>query len=90
MIGYHLDLTGPFGVKDTEGNPGVARRLLQQGLREEGWSNISQMPLITHLRCSNREAKWQATLYSRAKKKLCCVASIFKAIHRLNTRMMGY
>ncbi len=46
MIGYHLDLTGPFNVKDTEGNPDIARRLFQQGLREEGWSDISQMPAI--------------------------------------------
>jgi peptide/nickel transport system substrate-binding protein/oligopeptide transport system substrate-binding protein len=46
MIGYHLDLTGPLGVKDTEGNADVARRLFQQGLQEEGWFNVSQVPSI--------------------------------------------
>jgi oligopeptide transport system substrate-binding protein len=46
MVGYHLDLTGPFSVKDTEGNPDGARRLFQQGLREEGWSAISQVPPV--------------------------------------------
>lgn len=46
MIGYHLDLTGPYNVKNTEGNVDVARRLFQQGLSDEGWSNVSQMPPI--------------------------------------------
>jgi peptide/nickel transport system substrate-binding protein/oligopeptide transport system substrate-binding protein len=46
MIGYQLGLTGPFGIKDTEGNADVARRLFQQGLREEGWTDNSQMPPI--------------------------------------------
>jgi oligopeptide transport system substrate-binding protein len=46
MIGYHLDLTGPFGIKDSRGNVSVAQQLFRQGLQEEGWSDISQIPPI--------------------------------------------
>jgi len=44
MIGYNLNLTGPAGVKDTRGNPDVAKQRLQVGLQQEGWSSIFQMP----------------------------------------------
>jgi oligopeptide transport system substrate-binding protein len=46
LAGYNLNLTGPAGIKDSRGNPSVAQQLLQIGLREEGWANISQMPPI--------------------------------------------
>jgi peptide/nickel transport system substrate-binding protein/oligopeptide transport system substrate-binding protein len=46
MIGYHLDLTGPAGVKDSRGNVSVAQQLFRQGLQEQGWSGVSQMPPI--------------------------------------------
>jgi peptide/nickel transport system substrate-binding protein/oligopeptide transport system substrate-binding protein len=47
MPGYNPNLTGPGGVASTKGNPTMARALLQQGLQEEGWSSISQMPPVT-------------------------------------------
>jgi oligopeptide transport system substrate-binding protein len=47
MPGYNPHLTGPDGVASTSGDPVKARDLLQQGLREEGWTSISQMPPIT-------------------------------------------
>jgi peptide/nickel transport system substrate-binding protein/oligopeptide transport system substrate-binding protein len=47
MQGYSgSKLVGPFNVQDTNGNASVAQRLFQQGLREEGWSTVSQMPPI--------------------------------------------
>jgi oligopeptide transport system substrate-binding protein len=46
MPGYNANLTGPDGTKSTEGNPAKARALLQQGLREEGWTSVAQVPPI--------------------------------------------
>ncbi len=46
MPGYNPGLTGPDGTQSLKGNPDEARTLLNQGLQEEGWSNISQLPPI--------------------------------------------
>jgi peptide/nickel transport system substrate-binding protein/oligopeptide transport system substrate-binding protein len=46
MPGYNPALTGPDGAQSLKGNPDKARTLLQQGLQEEGWSSIAQMPAI--------------------------------------------
>jgi oligopeptide transport system substrate-binding protein len=46
MPGYNANLTGPDGVTNTSGDPAKAKALLQQGLQEEGWSSVSQMPAI--------------------------------------------
>jgi peptide/nickel transport system substrate-binding protein/oligopeptide transport system substrate-binding protein len=43
--GYNPNLTGPDGAT-THGNPAMAKQLLQQGMQEEGWSSISQIPTI--------------------------------------------
>lgn len=47
MQGYNEHLTGPDGTQSLKGNPAKAQALLKQGLHEEGWSSISQMPSIT-------------------------------------------
>jgi oligopeptide transport system substrate-binding protein len=46
MPGYNANLTGPDGVTGTSGDTTKAKALLQQGLQEEGWSSVSQMPAI--------------------------------------------
>jgi oligopeptide transport system substrate-binding protein len=46
MPGYNPNLTGPDGVASTKGDTTKAKALLQQGLTEEGWSSVSQMPPI--------------------------------------------
>src|SRR6266851_2057926 len=46
MPGYNPNLTGPDGTKSTSGNPAKARALFQQGLREEGWTSVAQVPTI--------------------------------------------
>jgi peptide/nickel transport system substrate-binding protein/oligopeptide transport system substrate-binding protein len=46
MPGYTPNLTGPDGRKSTSGNPEMAKKLFGQGLQEEGWSSVSQMPAI--------------------------------------------
>ncbi len=46
MEGYNANLTGPDGTQNLTGNATLARQLLQQGLREEGWNQVSQMPSI--------------------------------------------
>ena len=46
MPGYNPHLKGPEGVASTKGDPAKAKALLQQGLQEEGWSSVSQMPAI--------------------------------------------
>ncbi len=46
MPGYSPTLTGPDGVTGTSGDTTKAKALLQQGLQEEGWTSVSQMPAI--------------------------------------------
>jgi peptide/nickel transport system substrate-binding protein/oligopeptide transport system substrate-binding protein len=47
MPGYFPNLTGPDGVTGTSGDTAKAKALFQQGLQEEGWSSVSQMPAVT-------------------------------------------
>ena len=46
MPGYNPNLTAPDGVTGTSGDTTKAKALFQQGLQEEGWSSVSQMPAI--------------------------------------------
>ncbi len=46
MPGYNPNLTAPDGVTGTSGDTTKAKALLQQGLQEEGWSSVSQMPAV--------------------------------------------
>ncbi len=47
MPGYDPNLTGPDGKTSVTGDPTQAQALLQQGLKQENWSSVSQMPPIT-------------------------------------------
>jgi len=47
MPGYSPNLTGPDGVAGTSGDSTKAKALFQQGLQQEGWASVSQMPPIT-------------------------------------------
>jgi peptide/nickel transport system substrate-binding protein/oligopeptide transport system substrate-binding protein len=47
MPGYNANLKGPDGTANLAGNAQRAQELLRQGLREEGWNSIAQMPKIT-------------------------------------------
>ena len=47
MNGYNPHLTGPDGTQSLQGNPAKARALLSQGMQEEGWSSLTQVPSIT-------------------------------------------
>ncbi len=47
MPGYNPNLTGPAGVVGTTGDQAKAVQLFQQGLQEEGYSNVSQLPSLT-------------------------------------------
>ncbi|MBV9690249.1 MAG: peptide ABC transporter substrate-binding protein [Ktedonobacteraceae bacterium] len=47
MTGYNAKLTGPDGTQNLTANPTLARALLKQGLKEEGYSDVSQLPPIT-------------------------------------------
>ena len=46
MPGYNPDLTGPDGVASTKGDTTKAKALFQQGLQEEGWTSVAQVPPI--------------------------------------------
>lgn len=46
MPGYNQNLTSPDGTPSTSGNSAKAQALLKQGLQEEGWSSVSQMPPV--------------------------------------------
>jgi peptide/nickel transport system substrate-binding protein/oligopeptide transport system substrate-binding protein len=53
MTGYNPDLKGPDSTQNVTGNTKRAQQLLQQGLREEGWASVSEMPPITLSYVSN-------------------------------------
>jgi peptide/nickel transport system substrate-binding protein/oligopeptide transport system substrate-binding protein len=46
MPGYSPNLTAPDGVTGTSGDTTKAKALFQQGLTEEGWTSVSQLPAI--------------------------------------------
>lgn len=45
--GYNPQLTGPAGVAGTTGDKIKAQQLFQQGLQEEGYSSVSQLPSLS-------------------------------------------
>lgn len=44
MPGYNPNLRGPDGTSSLAGNPQAAQALLRQGLQEEHWTSVSQLP----------------------------------------------
>lgn len=46
MAAYNPQLTGTDGTQSLKGNPSQAKALLLQGLQEEKWSSVTQMPPI--------------------------------------------
>lgn len=46
MPGYNDNITGPAGVKDTKGDPAMAKKLFQEGLQEDGLT-LATLPKIT-------------------------------------------
>jgi peptide/nickel transport system substrate-binding protein/oligopeptide transport system substrate-binding protein len=77
MPGYNPNLTDPNVVASTRGEPVKGRALFQQGLQEEGWTSVSQVPPLTltypseGLDMNNEVAAliqmWQTTLGVRVK-----------------------
>ena len=47
MPGYNPNLKGPDGVAGTAGDQAKAVQLFQQGLKEEGYTNVNQLPALT-------------------------------------------
>ncbi len=73
MPGYNPDLTEPAGVKGTQGDATMAKKLFQQGLQESGYASASALPPITLTASSGGSADlrnefsalqqmWQTTL----------------------------
>jgi oligopeptide transport system substrate-binding protein len=47
MYGYNSNLKGPDGTTSLKGNPTLAQQLLAQGMQEEGYANLSNLPTLT-------------------------------------------
>ncbi|QBD82130.1 peptide ABC transporter substrate-binding protein [Ktedonosporobacter rubrisoli] len=47
MQGYYPQLTGPDGTTNTQGNADKAKQLLQEGMKEAGYANVSALPPLT-------------------------------------------
>jgi oligopeptide transport system substrate-binding protein len=47
MPGYNPDLLGPAGVKSTAGDPALAKKLFEEGLKEDGYASAAALPPIT-------------------------------------------
>ncbi len=58
MNGYNPDLVGPDGTKSLSGNPKLAQQFLQQGLEEEKWTSVTDMPAI-HLTYASGVASFE-------------------------------
>lgn len=52
MPGYYEDLTGPAGVKSPAGDPKLAKQLLEEGMKEEGYT-ASTFPAVTFTVATN-------------------------------------
>lgn len=63
MPDYNPNLKGPDGTSNLTGNPKMAQQLLQQGLKEEGWNSVSQIPSITlnYASAGSQEVKDEVT-----------------------------
>ncbi len=64
MPGYNPDLTGPDGMKSTSGNPTKAKQLLQEGMQEEGYQSLADIPpiMLTYSSIGNQAAKDEVSL----------------------------
>ncbi|GHO56464.1 peptide ABC transporter substrate-binding protein [Ktedonobacter robiniae] len=52
MPGYDADLTGPAGVKSPAGDPKLAKQLLEEGMKDEGYT-ASTFPSVTFTVATN-------------------------------------
>lgn len=71
MNGYNPNLTGPDGTQSVTGNVSKAQALFAQGLKEEGWSSVTQMPAITLTYATgetsfDQEAKTMVQMWQKA------------------------
>ncbi|HZR43188.1 MAG TPA: peptide ABC transporter substrate-binding protein [Ktedonobacteraceae bacterium] len=72
MPGYDADLTGPAGVKSTKGDAALAKKLLQEGMQEAGYTTATFPPVTftvstsgsaeTRNELSAVQQMWQNTL----------------------------
>jgi oligopeptide transport system substrate-binding protein len=72
MPGYNPNLTAPDGVTGTSGDAAKAKALFQQGMQEEGYSSVAQIPAIkltypsgspdTNNEVAALQQMWQTTL----------------------------
>lgn len=46
MPGYNANITAPDGTTNLKGNAQEAQKLFQQGLKEEHWNSVTDMPTI--------------------------------------------
>lgn len=52
MPGYYTELTGPAGVKSPAGDPKLAKQLLEEGMKQEGYTS-STFPSVTFTVATN-------------------------------------
>ncbi len=99
MTGYNPMLTGPDGEQLTAGDPSLAKALLQQGLQEEGWSSVTQLPPITFTYASasptfDKEVDsvremWQSALGINVKANPVPVGTLYKEISAATNNAHG-
>jgi ABC-type transport system substrate-binding protein len=80
MPGYYPELTGPANIAGTNGNQAMAKQLLQQGLHEEGYSSVAQLPPITLT---------YALGYQTAADTMTAIANEWKQILGISVRLSG-
>jgi peptide/nickel transport system substrate-binding protein/oligopeptide transport system substrate-binding protein len=67
MPGYNPDLTGPDGKKSTSGDRNKAKQLLREGMQEEGYKHISDIPpiMLTYSSAGAQVAKDEVSLLTQ-------------------------
>ncbi len=99
MTGYNRMLTSIAGTQLTNGDTSKARALLQQGLQEEGWSSVAQLPPITFTYAStaptfDKEAgavreMWQSVLGIDVKVRPVAAGTLHKEISAATHNAQG-
>ncbi|GHO82135.1 ABC transporter substrate-binding protein [Dictyobacter formicarum] len=87
----NVNLTGPAGIQTTAGDPTLARKLLQEGMYEEGISSIQTFPTVTltypqsgdtlrQNEMATMQEMWQKNLGITVKLQIMSGSNFYKAI----------
>ncbi|GHO86644.1 peptide ABC transporter substrate-binding protein [Dictyobacter formicarum] len=78
--GYNKDLQGPAGITTPAGNQAKAKELFKQGLQEEGYKSVSDLPSISLVYAQD---------YKAGADTMAAVANEWKQVLGFNVKLVG-